>query len=109
MTNEEVETVLNAKRNIGIYRGSTILVSLLLLIGIVCVWITYSGPISIFIAFIMTLSMNHVLGSAGFITWRPLGKKRAPIPYNQLFNILSRELYKDADSIRHAANINERT
>ena len=109
MTKEEVETVLKAKRNIGIYRGSAILISLLLLIGFVCVLITYSGPISVFIAFIMALSMNHILGSAGFITWRPLGKKRAPISYNQLYEILSRELYKNADSIEYAANLKEGT
>lgn len=107
MKDDDIETVLLAKKNYKVFVISSIVTSILLLVGIGVLSASGTGTLPMFL--ILSFAMSHVLGSAGFITWRPVGKKLAPVPYYKLLWMLERQLYKDVDTIESIANIKRKT
>ena len=104
MNKDDIDTVLLAKKNYKIYLGSVIVTSILTFSGIGLLAGIERGPFYVaYMFFVLTASLTHVIGSAGFAIWRPLGKKHAPVPYNKLLSILENQLYKDVASIEYIA------
>jgi len=106
MNQDDIDTVLLAKNNYKFFLGSTIITSLLIVGGIALLPFAVQEPsYRVCLSIALAIVFFHNLGVAGFLPRKPIGQKRAPIPYGKLLSILERQLVKDVSSIEYLGTV----